>query len=61
MAQRPVAIGAALLVAGMVTIPVAAVFWRGGGLGNLGPADWAALRFTIWAGVSPGFAARASH
>ncbi len=48
MAQRALPIGAALLVAGMVILPVTAVFWRGGGPGTLGPADWAALRFTLW-------------
>ena len=48
MAQRAVAVTAALAVAGLVAIPVAAVLWRGGGPGALGPADWAALRFTIW-------------
>lgn len=48
MAQRPVAIALALLVAGAVILPVAAVLWRGGGPGALGPADYAALRFTLW-------------
>ncbi|SNT26302.1 ABC transporter permease subunit [Tropicimonas sediminicola] len=55
MAQRAVAITTATLVAGMVLLPVAAVLWRGGGPGTLGPADWAALRFTLWqAAVSAG-------
>lgn len=55
MAQRAVSISAALIVAGMVIIPVAMVLWRGGGLSGLSPADWAALRFTIWqAAVSAG-------
>ncbi len=48
MASRVVTIITALIVAGMVLVPVAAVLWRGGGLSGLGPGDWAALRFTIW-------------
>ncbi|MBT3140061.1 thiamine/thiamine pyrophosphate ABC transporter permease ThiP [Ruegeria litorea] len=48
MASRAVSVSAALVVAGMVLIPVTAVLWRGGGFGGLGPADWAALRFTLW-------------
>ena len=48
MAQRAVSVSAALLVAGVIIIPVAAVLWRGGGPGSLSPADWAALRFTLW-------------
>lgn len=48
MAQRPFAVIAATLVAGLVLGPVAAVLWRGGGWTALSPADWAALRFTIW-------------
>jgi len=48
MAQRAVSVSAALLVAGAIITPVAAVLWRGGGPGSLSPADWAALRFTLW-------------
>lgn len=48
MAQRAVSVSAALLVAGVIIIPVAAVLWRGGGPCSLSPADWAALRFTLW-------------
>lgn len=48
MAQRPVAIIAATVVAGLILGPVIAVLWRGGGFGQLGPADFAALRFTLW-------------
>lgn len=48
MASRPFAIVSAALVAGAVLVPVAAVLWRGGGAGVLGPAEWAALRFTVW-------------
>ncbi|NDR57867.1 ABC transporter permease [Aliiruegeria sabulilitoris] len=48
MAQRALPITTALLVAGMVILPVTAVLWRGGGPGALGPAEWAALRFTLW-------------
>lgn len=48
MAQRAVSVSAALLVAGVIIIAVAAVLWRGGGPGSLSPADWAALRFTLW-------------
>ncbi|MGY3438954.1 MULTISPECIES: thiamine/thiamine pyrophosphate ABC transporter permease ThiP [unclassified Marinovum] len=48
MAQRAVAVIPALLVAGLVIGPVAAVIWRGGGLGALGAADFDALWFTIW-------------
>lgn len=38
----------ALPVAGLVIGPVAAVAWRAGGLGALGPADHDALWFTLW-------------
>ncbi|MEL6520970.1 MAG: thiamine/thiamine pyrophosphate ABC transporter permease ThiP [Pseudomonadota bacterium] len=48
MAQRAVSIIAALVVAGAVIVPVAAVLWRGGGVTTLSAADWAALRFTVW-------------
>lgn len=48
MAQRVVAIIAALIVAGLVIGPVAAVLLRGGGFTALSAADWAALEFTIW-------------
>lgn len=48
MAQRALALGAALIVAGLVIGPVTAVIWRGGGLTALSPADMAAVRFTIW-------------
>lgn len=48
MAQRFVAIISALIVAGLVIGPVAAVLWRGGGFTALSAADMAALRFTIW-------------
>ncbi|MGC0224055.1 thiamine/thiamine pyrophosphate ABC transporter permease ThiP [Pseudooceanicola nitratireducens] len=59
MAQRAVAISpaspamlrlggaAALLVAALILAPLAAVLWRAGGAGWPGPADWAALRFTL--------------
>lgn len=48
MAQRAFSIIAALLVAGAVIVPVAAVLWRGGGSTSLSAADWSALRFTVW-------------
>ncbi|MBU2992211.1 thiamine/thiamine pyrophosphate ABC transporter permease ThiP [Octadecabacter sp. 1_MG-2023] len=48
MAQRLVSITAALVVAGLVIGPVAAVLWRGGGFAALSAADLAALRFTVW-------------
>lgn len=47
MAPRAVAIIPALLVAGLVLAPLTAVLIRGGGPSALGPADWAALRFTL--------------
>lgn len=58
MAARPVPLShrrlstqfgwaAVALVAGLVLLPLAAVFWRAGGGGWPGPADWAALRFTV--------------
>lgn len=48
MAQRAVPIIAALVVAGLVIGPVAAVLWRGGGVAALSPADLSAVRFTVW-------------
>ena len=48
MAQRAVSVIAALIVAGAVVVPVAAVLWQGGGVTTLSAADWAALRFTVW-------------
>ncbi|MBT8410376.1 MAG: thiamine/thiamine pyrophosphate ABC transporter permease ThiP [Octadecabacter sp.] len=48
MAQRAVPVIAALIVAGLVIGPVAAVLWRGGGVTALSPADLSAIRFTIW-------------
>ncbi|MDR9484913.1 MAG: ABC transporter permease subunit [Sediminimonas sp.] len=57
MAARAVAINraggggpgliAAAFVAAVILGPVAAVLWRAGGGGWPGPADWAALRFTL--------------
>ena len=55
MAHSPVAVIAAIIVAGLVIIPVAAVLWWGGGFTALSAADMAALNFTIWqAAVSAG-------
>ena len=34
-------------VAGLILLPLLAVFWRAGGSSLPGPADWAALRFTV--------------
>jgi thiamine transport system permease protein len=48
MAPRALALIPALLVAGLVLGPVAAVLWQGGGVSALGPGDWGALRFTLW-------------
>lgn len=48
MARRLVPLIAALFVAGLVIGPVAAVIWRGGGLGALSDADIGAIRFTVW-------------
>jgi thiamine transport system permease protein len=48
MAQRAVAIIAALVVAGLVIGPVTAVLWRGGGFTTLSAADLSALQFTVW-------------
>lgn len=48
MAARALALIAAALVAACVLGPLAAVIWRAGGLGALGPADWSAIRFTLW-------------
>ncbi|MFN6951434.1 MAG: thiamine/thiamine pyrophosphate ABC transporter permease ThiP [Albidovulum sp.] len=39
--------GAAALVAALIALPLAAVLARAGGIAALGPADWAALRFTL--------------
>lgn len=39
--------GAAALVAALTVLPLAAVLARGGGVVALGPADWAAVRFTL--------------
>lgn len=48
MARGAFSIAAALIVAGLVIGPVAAVLWRGGGFTALSAADLSALRFTIW-------------
>jgi thiamine transport system permease protein len=40
----------ALAVLGLILVPLVAVAWRGAGLA-LGPADWAAVRFTLWQAV----------
>lgn len=48
MARSFVPIIAAIVVAGLVIGPVAAVVWRGGGFSGLSPADVSALQFTIW-------------
>jgi len=48
MAQRAVTIIPALIVAGLVIGPVAAVLWRGGGFTALSASDLDALRFTVW-------------
>lgn len=48
MAQRAIPVIAALIVAGLVIGPVAAVLVRGGGFTALSAADMAALKFTIW-------------
>lgn len=39
--------GAAAIVAALTLLPLAAVLVRGGGAAALGPADWAAVRFTL--------------
>lgn len=39
--------GAAALVAALTVLPLAAVLVRAGGIAALGPADWAAVRFTL--------------
>jgi thiamine transport system permease protein len=38
---------AALIVAALILAPLGAVLWRAGGFGAPGPADWAAVRFTL--------------
>ena len=38
---------AALIVAALILAPLGAVLWRAGGFGAPGPADWAAVRFTV--------------
>ena len=40
----------ALLLLALILVPFAAVAWRGAGL-SFGPADWAAVRFTLWQAV----------
>ncbi|RFP90950.1 ABC transporter permease subunit [Rhodobacteraceae bacterium 63075] len=61
MARRVVPISAwagaatAALAAMLVGLPIAAVAWRAGGWGGLGPADWAALRFTLVQAVLSAF------
>lgn len=39
--------GAVLAVLALTLGPLAAVLWRADGIGRLGPADWAAVRFTL--------------
>ncbi|PIE14049.1 MAG: thiamine/thiamine pyrophosphate ABC transporter permease ThiP [Rhodobacterales bacterium] len=59
MAERPFEIRrgfglgqlAALVVAGFVLVPLAAVLIYAGGASGLRAADWAALRFTLWQAV----------
>jgi thiamine transport system permease protein len=41
-------IAAAALVAALTLGTLGAVAWRAPGWGGLGPADWAAVRFTLW-------------
>ncbi|MFD1913200.1 thiamine/thiamine pyrophosphate ABC transporter permease ThiP [Halodurantibacterium flavum] len=41
-----VAVAALLLL--LTLGALGAVFWRAGGTSGLGPADWAAIRFTVW-------------
>ncbi|MEL6219309.1 MAG: thiamine/thiamine pyrophosphate ABC transporter permease ThiP [Pseudomonadota bacterium] len=48
MASRAFQLGAVALIAGLVVGPVLAVLWRSGGITALSPADWGALRFTVW-------------
>ncbi|MFP4404438.1 thiamine/thiamine pyrophosphate ABC transporter permease ThiP [Rhodosalinus sp.] len=43
----PLARLAMALVAIAVVVPLGAVLWRAGGAGWLGPADWAAVRFSL--------------
>jgi len=47
MAPRPLELSAALAVAALIGAPLAAVIWRAGALSALGPADWAAIRFSV--------------
>lgn len=61
MARSLVPITAALIVAGLVIGPVAAVLWRGGGFAALSASDLDAISFTLWqatwsAGLSVGLA-----
>lgn len=61
MAARLVALAAAVSLAGLTLGPLAAVILRGGGLVALSPADWDAVRFTLWqatlsAGISTALA-----
>ena len=41
-------IGVAVLVVALILVPGAAVLWVAEPGRGLGPADWAALRFTLW-------------
>ncbi len=47
MAARPLPLIVGAAVAAGFAAPLAAVIWRAGAFGALGPADWAALRFTL--------------
>lgn len=42
---------AAALVAAIILGAIAAVFWRAEAGRGLGPADWAAIRFTVWQAI----------
>ena len=44
--QLPGLVAAGFLLLAVI-VPLAAVLWRAGGAGTPGPADWAALRFTV--------------
>lgn len=55
MAQRAVAITAALVLALLTLGPIAAVLVRAGGLGAFRPGDLEALQFTIWQALLSGF------